>query len=98
MVDIISLLRAGDLDALRAAVAANPAAARGPRAVVEAGRLAWTRALALLVRHGADVNASWRGYGALHALIQEKAHGDGKLASAGRLACLKWLQSRRKGA
>jgi hypothetical protein len=91
MVDIISPLRAGDFDALRAAVATDPRVARAPRAAVEAARLAWTRALTLLVGRGADVNASWRGYRPLHALIQEEPHKDRQPASARRLACLKWL-------
>ena len=54
--------------------------------------------LEALLARGADPNASWRNYRALHALIQEKPHGepgepDASPAepNAKRLACFDWL-------
>jgi len=58
-------------------------------AVMCAGR-AWQPALELLLRHGADLNGVWRGYRPLHALIQERPHGETK-PTPERLACLDWL-------
>jgi ankyrin repeat protein len=55
----------------RALAAGAPVPAQ---AVVSAGRLAWLPGLKALHRHGADLNASFRNYRALHALIQEKPH------------------------
>ena len=69
---VLLALRTLDLATLRAAVSEHPDAARSPRAIVEAGRLGWKSGLALLVRHGADLNATWRGYRPLHALLQEE--------------------------
>jgi ankyrin repeat protein len=47
--------------------------------------------MALLARHGADLNASWRGYRPLHALIQEEPHKNREPPSTARISCLKWL-------
>lgn len=60
------------------------------RAVVEAGRLVWIQGLELLVEHGADLDASYRNYRALHALIQEDPH-EGGSSTPERVACLAWL-------
>jgi ankyrin repeat protein len=60
------------------------------QAVVAAAQLAWTPGLELLHKHGADFNASFKNYRPLHALIQERPHGEGSPA-AGRVACLEWL-------
>ena len=46
--------------------------------------------LAELARRGADLNASYRNYRPLHALIQSKPHG-ATAADDARLACLAWL-------
>jgi uncharacterized protein len=86
---------------LNAAIAALDLAAlerylkthRGPipaRAIVEAGRLAWKPGLALLRKHGGDLNASYRNYRAIHNLIQEKPH-EGGSSTPKRVRCLEWL-------
>ncbi len=61
-----------------------------PRAIVEAGRLAWKPGLALLHKHGGDLNSSYRNYRAIHSLIQEKPH-EGGSSTPKRVACLEWL-------
>lgn len=90
---LIARLRNGELAAVRQYLTAHPTAAKSPRPVVEAGRLAWKQALAELRKHGADLNAQWRGYRALHALLQEEPHGEEKPAAPpeARLDCLDWL-------
>jgi ankyrin repeat protein len=88
---LIEALRRGKVASVRAALRADPDAARRPRPAVEAGRLAFQKALELLHRNGADLNASWRGYRPLHALLQEDPHAAGGKPSAERLACLDWL-------
>lgn len=60
------------------------------RAVVEAGRLAWTRGLELLAARGADLNASYKNYRALHSVIQEKPH-EGGSPTPERVRCVTWL-------
>ena len=89
--ELTQALRAGNLTRVRAAVKANAEAARHPRAIVEAGRWASVKAIELLHRSGADLNASWRGYRPLHALLQEDPHASSGKPSAERLACLGWL-------
>jgi ankyrin repeat protein len=59
--------------------------------VVDAARRADRKALAALLAQGADPNAIWRGYRALHALIQEDPHAGGVRATNERLRCLQWL-------
>lgn len=88
---LIEALRAGDLVDVRVLVKRNPEAARSPQVSVEAGRLGWIEALDLLVKNGSDPNAMWRGYRALHALIQESPHKGHDPVTASRVACLKWL-------
>jgi len=88
---IIDALRAGDLAAVRKALKTGPASAAKPQAVVTAGRLAFQPALELLRRHGANLNAEWRGYRAIHSLIQEEPHDVSQGPSDRRIACLKWL-------
>jgi ankyrin repeat protein len=60
------------------------------RAMVDAGRAGSIQALRKLVKSGGDLNAIYRGYRPLHALIQEQPHGETK-ASAERLECLEWM-------
>ncbi len=60
------------------------------RAVIEAARLAWKPGLVLLKKRGADLNASYRNYRALHALIQEKPH-EGGSSTPKRVKVLEWL-------
>jgi ankyrin repeat protein len=89
--DVIASLRSGRLAPLRATLQRDPARARSARALVEAGRLGSKEALALLVRHGGDLNAAWRGYRPIHALIQEQPHADGATPPPAGRACLKWM-------
>lgn len=61
------------------------------RPVVDAARRADRKTLAALHAKGADLNGVWRGYRALHALIQEDPHAEGVRAPKERLPCLEWL-------
>jgi ankyrin repeat protein len=90
--ELIEAIRTGKLAAVRAAVKANPEAARHPKYMVEAGRRGWLPVIQLLHRNGSGVNASFRKYSALSNLIQENPHAaaDGR-ADPERLACLAWL-------
>jgi len=90
---LIPALRSGSIREVGAAVKANALEARQPKAVVEAGRLAFQAALELIHKHGADLNASYRNYRALHALIQEKPEAQVAKTQAERLKCLDWLLS-----
>lgn len=83
-------VRSGDVASLEAALLREPSLARGAQLVLEAARGARLDALRLLVGHGADPNATWRGYRPLHALIQERPHGETE-PSRERLRCLEWL-------
>ncbi|HYL75231.1 MAG TPA: ankyrin repeat domain-containing protein [Bryobacteraceae bacterium] len=89
--ELIEALRRGKLPAVRAAIKVDPEKARHARAVVEAGRLAFREAFALLQKNGADLNAIWRGYRPLHALLQEDPHAAAGKPTSERLACLDWL-------
>jgi len=91
MGDLIQLLRAGKIGEFRAAVKADGKAARHPRAVVEAGRLAFQPALAALKSAGADLNAAWRNYRPVHSLLQEDPHIRAGKPDPERVACLEWL-------
>jgi len=88
---LIEAIRSGHLPAVRKAIAADPKAARRANAVVEAGGRGFQPALALLVKQGADLNASWKNYRALHNLIQTEPHKAAAAPSPERLACLDWL-------
>src|SRR5262245_2661021 len=74
------------------ATAKRGAGAPKPAAMIEAAQKADVGALKVLVGRGGDVNASYRNYRPLHALIQERPHDApaGK-AEPKRLACLEWL-------
>ncbi len=89
--DLIPALKSDDIEQVSAAIRADAAQARQPRAVVEAARRAFFPALRLLKKGGADLNASWRGYRPLHALIQEDPHGDSDASPVARLKCLEWM-------
>lgn len=89
--ELIEALRTGKLASVRGAVKADPQEAKRPRAVVEAGRLAFQSAMELLHRNGADLNASWRGYRPLHALLQDEPHIAAGKPTTERLACLEWM-------
>ncbi|MCU1237352.1 MAG: hypothetical protein JWP63_5319, partial [Candidatus Solibacter sp.] len=88
---LIQLLRAGTLLEIRAAVKADPQAARHPRAVVAAGQRALQPALAVLLDAGADLNAVWRNYRLVYALLEEDRHAGVRKPSPERLACLEWM-------
>jgi hypothetical protein len=62
-----------------------------PRAVVGAAQAASLIALQGLLKQGGDLNASYRNYRPLHALIQEQTHEATGRPSAERLQCLDWL-------
>jgi len=81
----------GNLEAVRAVVEAASKPAFYGRAVVAAGGRAFQETLDLLHRNGADLNSVWRGYRALHALLEEAPHAHGGKPSPERLACLDWL-------
>jgi hypothetical protein len=68
-VDLLKALQAGDMPAIRAAVKADPAAAKIPRMIGMAAARALLPAVQLLYKHGADLNAVWRNYRPLHNLI-----------------------------
>jgi ankyrin repeat protein len=89
--ELIEALKSGDLEAVSAALRADATQARQARAVVEAARRAFLPGLKLLKRNGADLNASWRGYRPLHALIQEEPHAEAEQPPSFRLKCLEWL-------
>jgi hypothetical protein len=60
---VVAAIRSGKLSEIRAAIAADPKAARHPSAVLEAAGCALLPAIELLHRAGADLNAAWRNYG-----------------------------------
>jgi ankyrin repeat protein len=88
--DLIQAVKAGEIAAVRAAINADPKAAKSPRAIVAAGGAGFQAALALLKRSGGDLNAMYKGYRALHAVIQERPHGYTK-PTPEALACFEWL-------
>jgi ankyrin repeat protein len=86
---LVAAVRTRDLRSLTRLLATH----LGPipaQAIVEAGRLGWQPGLALLEKRGADLNASFKNYRALHALIQEQPHAGGS-STPKRVACLRWL-------
>lgn len=91
MSDLIQHIRDRDLSCLRRAIAGDPAGARQARAVVSAGGLAWQAGLTLLVEAGADLNAMWRNYRPIHALLQEDPHAPAGTPTPEGLACLTWM-------
>lgn len=86
---LITAVAKQDLTALRAALAKHDCAPPA-QAMMNAGRLAWLPGLKLLTAHGGDLNASFRNYRAIHALIQEKPH-EGGSSTPERIACLEWM-------
>jgi ankyrin repeat protein len=88
---LVAHLRANRIEAFRSAVEQHPAAAQSPQVVVEAAVHASHEALRALVKAGADLNRPWRGYRPLHALIQERPHGDTTPPDRARIACLSWM-------
>jgi hypothetical protein len=88
---LVDYTKARDLAGMRKILKTDPEAAQGSRAIGAAAGMAWLDGLALLRKHGADINAIGRGYRPLHVLIQEEPHADHGKPSAERIACLKWL-------
>jgi ankyrin repeat protein len=88
---LLEAIRTLDREALSRRLAAAPPSSITARHVVEAARRTWTDGLSLLAEHGGDVNAVWRGYRPLHALIQEEPHADAAMPTDARLECLHWL-------
>ncbi len=86
----VAALRRGDVAQLTALLAREPPFAHKAQLIVDAARGARLDVLKLLVKHGADPNAHWRGYRPLHALIQEQPHKEPE-PSRDRLECLDWL-------
>lgn len=82
-------IRSRDLAALKTGLArATPTIAT--KAIGEAARLGWLAGLRLLFKHGGGLNAIYRNYRPLHALIQEKPH-EGGSSTPERVKCLEWL-------
>lgn len=88
--NLVDAIKSRDIAAVRAAIKADPKSVKAPRAVLAAGGGAFQAALVLLKKHGADLNASFKGYRALHAIIQERPHGISK-PTPEALACFDWL-------
>ena len=87
---LIAALRSRRLHAVRVALLADgklPLA----RAAVQAAGMAWPEALELLQARGVSLNALYRGYRPLHALIQSDAHSEAGRGTAEGAACLRWL-------
>jgi ankyrin repeat protein len=59
--------------------------------VLKAAGRAERAGLERLKERGADLNAEWRGYRAIHALIQREPHAQGTTPSKKELECLAWL-------
>jgi ankyrin repeat protein len=76
---ILEALERGDAAPLRKALGADPALARKAQLVLHAARVAHVEALELLLGHGADPNASWRGYRPLQSIIQEGGQAGGEI-------------------
>jgi len=88
---VVAAIRSNDVAALRKLLDGDDRLARHPRAVNEAARCARAKPLRLLLRLGADPDARHRGYRPLHALIQERLHGEVGDPPPERLACAELL-------
>jgi ankyrin repeat protein len=86
---VAAAVRARSVSALKRALDVRRQAIPA-QVVVEAARAGWKDGLVLLVKYGADLNASYRHYRPLHALIQEAPHA-ATAATRERLDCLDWL-------
>jgi len=62
-----------------------------PKLMVGAAQSADLPQLKSLVAAGGDINASYRGYRGLHALIQTKPHARATAPSSQQLACFQWM-------
>jgi ankyrin repeat protein len=86
---ITSAVAAQDRGKLAAVLAKHHGPIPG-QAMMNAGRYAWLPGLRLLVAKGGDLNAPFKNYRGLHALIQEHPHV-GVRSTPARIACLKWM-------
>jgi ankyrin repeat protein len=59
--------------------------------IVDAATHSRLAELKQLVKRGGDINACYRNYRGLHALIQTRPHADATEPSAKQLACFKWM-------
>jgi ankyrin repeat protein len=88
---LVDAIRAKKLAGVRAAAKADAKSAVHPSAMVEAARAAFLPALEILAKAAPDnVNALWKNYRPLHAVMQPKTHGAAE-ATHGRGECLEWL-------
>lgn len=87
----VAAIQQGETAALEGALDADPKLALKAQLVLAAAGSLNLSALRVLVRRGADINASWRGYRALHAVIQAEPHEQSYEPTRERLACLDWL-------
>ena len=91
--DLIAAINAQDVSALDEVLETLDGSIPS-RAVIDASRLAWKAGLVRLKKHRGDgvrvLNASYRSYRPLHALIQEHPHKGGS-STAKRAACLEWM-------
>lgn len=62
-----------------------------PKLIVGAAQAADLATLKVLIANGGDINASYRNYRGLHALIQTRPHADAAAPSAKQIACFKWM-------
>lgn len=89
--EVKDAVNSGKIAAVRAAIKADPVAARHPSVIGHAAGMAFQAAIELLHRNGADLNAKHRNYRPLHNLIQSEPHANVGPPSAERLACLEWM-------
>ncbi len=78
-----------DLAALKSALRKAPVPVHA-KVTGQAAGAGWLAGLCALQAHGADLNAIYRNYRPMHALIQEKPHAGGS-STAERVKCLEWL-------
>ena len=78
-----------DLAALKAALRKAPVPVHA-KVVGQAAGAGWLSGLRAIGAHGADLNAIYRNYRPMHALIQEKPHAGGS-SPPERVKCLEWL-------
>jgi ankyrin repeat protein len=88
---LAAAIRSRDEAAVRKFLEGDARLARHPRVVNAAAGAANLKVLRRLLRLGADPDARHRGYRPLHALIQERLHGEVGDPAPHRLACAKLL-------
>lgn len=92
---LVAALRARNLSAAKRILRAAPEAARAPKAIFAViHHNVWREGLELLLKQGADINVSSRGYRPLHALIQEHPHAEAGEKPGRHAALLAWMLKR----